>query len=181
VKPFLLVLLVAVLAVLRKALEAEADALLTALPEWLVRAASRLLPRASRDRWRDEVLADLDTEPNRPLWRLVIALRFVGGLPRLRWAQRRARRAADVPAPGEPQAVAAPAGWFEFWAEAEPYLREWLTTDGLGPGQIEAVIEETARRVLGYGDLLMQRDPWRVAIAVVPQVYADLVSRRRGP
>jgi hypothetical protein len=79
----------AVVAVLRSAIEAEVDALLRKLPEWLVHAATLVLPRRVRARYRDEMLADLDTEPGRPLWRLATAVRAAVSIGQLCWAVRR--------------------------------------------------------------------------------------------
>lgn len=127
-------LALAVVAVLRSAIEAEAQALLTKLPEWIVRAACRALPKRVRARYRDEMLADLDMEPDRPLWRIAITLRMLARIPLLAWTTRGNHTGTDgigTPAEATPHLVTSFATLQQrYWALLVAYAEEeGLTTD----------------------------------------------------
>lgn len=123
--------------VLRGAVEAEARALLSALPRRIVWLAAVALPRGVRGRYRDEWHADLDMEPDRPLWQLVLAIRIVLGLPRMCWTLWPANREAVAESP-EARPTAPP--------PVQPFLDIALRC-GLTPEDAARVVGEAERQV----------------------------------
>jgi len=138
-----------VLAALHDAVRAEVAAALQALPYGIVRIAARALPRATRARWVDEWMADLDAQradhEDRPLLLLATALRIVLGIPRLRWHHRAGGNVPAASASGpSPYAIAV-----ETLIERARRNRQYLTSEeigvvlvhcGVGPEDLDALL-----------------------------------------